>query len=296
MKPNSALPEAPVKWVEVDSFRFAYRESPNPGLPTLVLLHGLAEHSAFFWRPLIAALHDHYDIVAFDLLGHGDSSAQPSYGYRPAIQARLLHEALMQVRESTVPYTLLGHSMGGVLAARLALDFPQHVQRLILYDSPLPQGMLRNIFYNLRHVPFTALLPVAPLSLPGSGYVAQYMPFFSAILRFLLVQWRVPYRRERLDAEFLDQMNRASRIGLANSFRQIILKANILAEISTLAMPTLMIVGGGDVLVRVDLLTQVMRTNANLQLEVIPDAGHVSLLDQPERFMQALTTFLAQSR
>lgn len=291
MEMISGLPESPVCYVEVESFRFAYREYPNPGQPTLVLLHGLAESSAFFWRPLIAGLHGQYDILAFDLLGHGDSSSQPAYGYAARTQARLLEQALTKLRQP--PYIVLGHSLGGVLGVRMALDLPQHISSLVVYDTPLPQGVLKNIGYYTRYIPLNALLPIAPLVLPGAGFVAQYVPLFRQITRLLLLQWRVPYRRERLDKEYLDYTMQASRIGLANSVREIFFKENILSEMARMTIPTLLIMGEGDVLLRPEMLHRVAHINPLMQVQVIPDAGHVSLLDQPEYFLQALLAFLA---
>lgn len=288
----SPPPDPPLQFVEVAPFRFAYREQGDPAHPPLVLLHGLSENSAFFWRPLIADFQDDYRILAFDLLGHGASSSRPRWGYRTEKQADLLARALRQIEPR--PAVIVGHSLGGMLAARLAIDHPDRVSRLVLYDTPLPQGPARNLFYALRTLPLHTVLPLSPLLLPDAGNLVGSQSLFRRIMRFVLMQWRVPLRDEQREGEFLDYSLDNDRVGLGYSLRDGFFMHDLSGDLPRLNVPTCLIVGEHDTLVRLDDMRALARSHPRMQLRVIADAGHVALIDQPQRFNRVLRAFLSR--
>ncbi len=99
---------------------------------TLVFVHGSGD-SAQVWQPLIALLPE-YTCVALDLPGHGalvDEPGPPEMGvgeYAAYVRDELAHRGI------AAP-TLIGHSLGGAVALRLALDAPDTVGRLALIGS-----------------------------------------------------------------------------------------------------------------------------------------------------------------
>ena len=97
---------------------------------TIVLLHGLGEHAGY-WRetapPLITA---GYRVIALDLAGHGRSD-KPNRAYSMQWQAELVIALCAQLKVAE-PFTLVGHSMGGQVALRLALMSPEKVKSLAL--------------------------------------------------------------------------------------------------------------------------------------------------------------------
>ena len=102
--------------------------------PTLVLLHGLFG-SARNFGTVQKRLSASFRVLALDLRNHGDSPHAPGMGY--PVQAQ---DVLATLRaHGALPCALLGHSMGGKVAMRLALDEPEAVQRLIVADiAPAP--------------------------------------------------------------------------------------------------------------------------------------------------------------
>lgn len=99
---------------------------------TLVLLHGFTG-SKENWLPLMRRLAPSHRVLAPDLPGWGDSTrlADADYGY--AAQAERLAAWLPKVAEG--PVVLVGHSMGGGIAALLAARHPRAVSRLVLMDA-----------------------------------------------------------------------------------------------------------------------------------------------------------------
>jgi pimeloyl-ACP methyl ester carboxylesterase len=122
--------------------RLNYAEGPAAG-PPLVLLHGLGRRWQVF-LPLIPALSMRWHIFAVDLRGHGKSSRVPRGYHGPQYSEDIA--SLLRERVS-VPAVLFGHSLGGMLAMRVASDHPELVRALILGDNMIVTGQLRNPMY-----------------------------------------------------------------------------------------------------------------------------------------------------
>jgi pimeloyl-ACP methyl ester carboxylesterase len=86
-----------------------------------------------WWDRMRPALERRHRVVAVDLLGHGGSE-KPDSGYTPPHQAELLAQALerLGVRHATV----VGHSLGGIVAVALAERHPELVERVAIVDMP----------------------------------------------------------------------------------------------------------------------------------------------------------------
>lgn len=98
----------------------------------VVFIHGIGA-SMYAWRhalPAIAAAG--YRVIAFDNRGSG-FSGKPAHGYRNAECAHLVLALLDSLRISSA--VLVGHSMGGAIAAEVALTNPQRVRGLVLIDA-----------------------------------------------------------------------------------------------------------------------------------------------------------------
>ena len=98
------------------------------GDTTLVLVHGYGEH-LLTWRSVVDPLSQRYRVVAFDLPGFG-ASEKPAGPYTLAAMSSRVADFLS--RWTTPPVILVGHSMGGEIAAEVALAHPELVQGLIL--------------------------------------------------------------------------------------------------------------------------------------------------------------------
>ena len=72
--------------------RMVYREAGDPGLPVLLLIHGITSSSST-WDPVIPALAEHAHVIAPDLLGHGESD-KPSTDYSLGAYANGLRDLL----------------------------------------------------------------------------------------------------------------------------------------------------------------------------------------------------------
>ena len=119
-------------------------EDGRPGAPALLLIHGSAGSTAW-WDPVVPALAGACRVIRVDLLGHGRSSS-PARGYDIPAHAGRVGAALDRLGAGRV--TVIGHSMGCMVATALAEQRPDKVAGLTLIDmgpsldAASPDGLL----------------------------------------------------------------------------------------------------------------------------------------------------------
>lgn len=111
----------------------AYQVSGAADAPPMVLLHALGERGAS-WAAVTAQFAETFRIFALDLRGHGDSDWPGTYSFE------LMRDDVLGVLDELglCKVTLVGHSMGGVVAYLVAMAQPDRVERLVVEDVPPP--------------------------------------------------------------------------------------------------------------------------------------------------------------
>jgi pimeloyl-ACP methyl ester carboxylesterase len=116
----------------IEGTRLRFIDSGRAGATPVVFLHGFGA-SIYTWRktlPAVAAAG--YRVIAFDNRGFGFSD-KPAHGYGNAAYAQLVVSLLDSLGISSA--VLVGHSMGGAIAAEVALAHPDRVRGLVLVDA-----------------------------------------------------------------------------------------------------------------------------------------------------------------
>lgn len=128
-EPHRARPQYQASWIEADGMRTRALRAGR-GDTTLVFLHGYAE-SLLSWRLILDRFTRRYHVLAIDLPGFGLADKPPTgYDY-PRYQRWL---AALLTRYTSGPLVVIGHSMGGQLAAGFALEHPDRVIAAVLLD------------------------------------------------------------------------------------------------------------------------------------------------------------------
>jgi pimeloyl-ACP methyl ester carboxylesterase len=132
------MPEYSERFFRSGALRIHFRDWGNPDAPPLVIVHGLRDHSHSF-DDLARGLLDRFHVLAIDLRGHGDSETTPYYDFGHFVLD--LHNMVRALRlEHPV---LIGHSMGGEVAAIYSGCFPEVPARVVIIEGlgPPPPRM-----------------------------------------------------------------------------------------------------------------------------------------------------------
>jgi pimeloyl-ACP methyl ester carboxylesterase len=119
-----------------EEIEIAYDDSGGTEREAVVLLHGLGSARST-WDPIVRVLTNWWRVLAFDQRGHGESShASGTY-----LLDHYVSDAIAFCeRVAAQPAVLVGHSLGGVVAASVARTRPDLVRGLLLEDPPLYRG------------------------------------------------------------------------------------------------------------------------------------------------------------
>ena len=129
----TALPE---EVAEVRGFRQAFTRLGHGGVPVL-LVHGWPETRRIWWRNVAPLAAAGFEVIVHDLRGFGDSDIGPDGFHDVPAHSRDLH-ALVTEHLGHDRVVAVGGDLGGPVIQDLALRFPGFVDRLVLFNSPLP--------------------------------------------------------------------------------------------------------------------------------------------------------------
>lgn len=124
-------PQPIEKTLEVNGLRLHYLEWGKPEAPPVVCVHGYTS-SAQAFSALARRLHDRYRLICPDVRGHGESQWSPDHAYRYRHQGADL--AAFTERLGLSRYTLIGTSMGGIIAMVYAAEHRGRLNALVLND------------------------------------------------------------------------------------------------------------------------------------------------------------------
>jgi len=265
--------------------RLAYMDIPPAGAANgrvAVLLHGMNFGGFYFGGPIEALRQAGFRVVVPDQIGFGRSS-KPIIPYNFHDMAANTHK-LLQARGVTQA-AIVGHSMGGMLAARFSASYPGVVERAVLCD---PIG--------LTDVRWRGPWPSADDAYKAT--MAQspdqlYRGFLQTIQRYFPGAWKPEYERyvrilyaPTLSADW-------PRLAMVRAiYRQITYLDPVVYDWAHIQARTLVIGGEKDGENFPQLAKHIAETIPHAELVLIPNVGHVPHIQVPEVFNQALLKFL----
>jgi pimeloyl-ACP methyl ester carboxylesterase len=279
--------KVPVRFQSVHGYRRAYR-SVGEG-PALLLLHGIGD-SSVSWVPLIPKLAERYTVITPDLLGHGNSS-KPRADYSIAAYANGMRDLLDVLDVAKV--TVIGHSLGGGIAAQMAYQYPERVERLILVASG---GVSRQVTPVLRLLS----APFADLALP-----MLHWPLARVYGRLALQILRRSGHRLGTDADELTRIfdalpDASARTAFVRTLRSAVdWRGQVITMLDRCyladAMPVLLMWGTKDGVIPVEHAHLAHSCMPNSRLVIFEGAGHFPHHVDPDRFLAELNTFMDET-
>lgn len=160
------------RFVSVDGIKLHYQEFGDASRPSMLLIHGYTA-SAYVWRHCVHQLADAgFHVIAIDLVGFGYSEKPRWFEYSIDAQARTMERFLDRLGIGRA--IVVGSSYGGAVAATLALDYAERVEKLVLVNTVCNDDLKKHPILRLA-------------SIPGVGEIIT--PFLSD--SFALHRWRM---------------------------------------------------------------------------------------------------------
>lgn len=265
----------------------------RPREPALYV-HGLGGSSQN-WSDLMPLLADRLDGEAIDLPGFGLSPPPDDGNYSVSAQARALIRHLDAAGRG--PVHLLGNSMGGAAATRVAAVRPDLVRTLTLISPALPElrpqrtavptallavpGIAR-LFSRLTHdwTPERRTREVLALCYGDPGRVSP--EGFNSAADEYARRLELPY--------FWEVMERSAR-GLVNAYT-LGGQHNLWRQAERVLAPTLLVYGGRDRLVSFRMARRAAAAFRGARMLTLPEAGHVAMMEYPEAVARAVRELL----
>jgi len=282
--------------VQGQDVRLAYMDvapSRAPNGRTVLLLHGKNFFGAYWEGTIRALTQAGFRVVVPDQLGFGKSS-KPDLHYSFELLASTTRHLLETLKVEKV--SVVGHSMGGMLAVRFALMYPEATERLLL-ENPIGLEDYRE------------KVPYQTIEQQYQGALGQTEESLRKFIGSYFVTWRPDYEplvmaqyRWTLSAEY-------PRYALASALTyQMIYTQPVVQDLPRLRLPTLLVIGQSDrtfvgrgsvpneVAATLGRYPELGRRTAaaipGSKLVEIPACGHIPHLEAPARFHETLLDFL----
>lgn len=245
-------------YIQVNDLSMFY-ERHGQGEP-LLLIHGAFGTHSSHWRTQVPLFSQHFQVVAMDLRGHGQTS-NPADDLSLELFARDI-SALVGALDLG-PSHIFGFSLGGVIALTLGVDYPDVVKSLVLWG--------------VNHRPDKRFLE-------RISYEHELLedPDRSRNLR-----------KQHAGAQGGQSFERLSQLLKREAFRR---RSFSEEEIRSIRPPTLVCLGDRDEFVALELGIELYRMLPNSALFVIPNSGHIVVGEKLETFNRVVLDHLLQLR
>lgn len=258
--------------LQVDGLPLYFKRAGRSG-PTVLFLHGWGD-SHVVWEPIMARLAPHCLCLALDLPGFGESGV-PMREYQVQELATLVGRFLdaLAIERAVV----VGHSLGGMLTLRLALDRPALVSRLVLVAAAY-----------VGHLPPALQIMLTMLGRPvleGARVVRA------------AAGWALHPVEERLPLSLRESGRRSRAFAQAPAWvlqrtLHAIARIDLRPEIGRISQPALIINGEQDRVIPHQRAEWLALRLPNARLVTLPGIGHHPMADDLPTFSRLLTPFV----
>lgn len=247
--------------------RIHFRLDGAPGKPVLVLSNSLGTNLEM-WAPQIEALSERFHVLRYDTRGHGQSDVTPG-PYSMAMLAADVIGLLDQLNIGRAHFC--GLSMGGITGMQLALAYPERIERLVLCNTAAWIGPPENWTARVEKVRAEGMEAIA------DAVVAKWLTPEFAQANPLVTQLR-------------EMLLATAPEGYAANCCAV-RDSDLRGKIAQIKAPTLVIGGSGDIPTPPSDSAYLVASIPGAKYVEL-EAAHISNLQQPQRFTQALLDFL----
>lgn len=257
--------------IETNGIQINCELSGKSDAPVVMLSHSLA-CSMLMWNPQLEVLQPHFQVLRYDMRGHGDSDATEGAYTLDQLAADVI--GLLDVLKIDVVH-FVGLSIGGMIGQCLALNYTDRLQSLALCDTaPKIPDEARPQFRERMHTAGT------------NG--------MEALVQETLERWFTqPYLRQNPpEVELIRHQIATTSVAGYLGCSDAILGLDYLDRLTEIRLPTRIIVGEDDPATTVEASKAIHERISHAKLEILPSAAHLSNIEQTEAFNTTLMEFL----
>jgi pimeloyl-ACP methyl ester carboxylesterase len=246
-------------------------EATGEGQPVL-FIHGLGS-SCRDWEMQMPVFSKQYRVVSFDLRGHGQSQKPPG-PYSMSLFAKDTAELTRSL--GIAPVHVVGISLGGMIAFQLGVDHPELVKSLVIVNAG-PEVVIRTMKDR-----WNVFLRFATVRLLGMRKMGE------------VLGRRLFPREEQADIQklFVERWAENDTRAYLDTLRAIV-GWSVTDRIQNINLPTLVVAADGDY-TPVSAKQAFVSKMPQVELVVIPDSRHATPVDSPEKFNEAVMSFLSK--
>lgn len=270
--------------LHVDHYEYTGTGSGTP----LLLIHGWGMHGGM-WGSVAEQLAQHFHVMAVDLPGHGYSKTgkgEEGKGQEP-VSSFSLDDIVDQLSaQFNEPLSVCGWSLGGQVALRWALRYPQQVERLVMVASTPCFVQLDDWRYALS----VEILEEFAASLQQN--------YALTLKRFLSLQMRGSEQEREILAQLRDELFSRGEPDLSalQSGLEILRDSDQRGALHDVQQPVLVLAGERDTLIPHHASQYLASQIPAGRMAVIKGAAHAPFLSHPEEFIKRLVEFLGDTK
>ncbi len=259
--------------VVVNGVRLHYQLDGPEGAPVVALVNSLGTDLTM-WEPQVAALAQRHRVLRHDTRGHGKSATPPG----PYTIDMLADDVLSLISHAGARrFYVVGISLGGLEALAVGLRRSPDLAGIAICDSRIdvPAEGAKAMDDRVALARQRGMAPIAEVMIDRwftAATLAAKPPYLDSVRQMLLA---------------------TSVEGFAGCI-DAIKHSGLSHRVAALRVPTLFLAGDHDAALPVELMRQVQSQVPGARAAVIPDAGHLSNLEQPAAFNEALLDFVGQ--
>jgi pimeloyl-ACP methyl ester carboxylesterase len=267
--------------------RVSYFDAGSPDAPAVVLIHGLQDE-ADTWRHVFAPLAEKHRVIALDLPGFGRSD-KSGRKYTPQFFVDAVIELLDRL---DIHYaTLVGNSLGGMIAEIIALQHAARVSRLVLVDGTI--AIVKRPATNHSLLTQLFFLPQVDkrnfeLLRPNHQLAFDTLEPYYADLRGL-PQTDRDFLFQRVNERVWDESQRLASLSVQQQLPRFFMGEGrrLVKRIPKLPVPTHVIWGDSDSILSIENGRARAAQQAGATFSAIRNAGHLPHQEQPQAFLSA---------
>jgi (E)-2-((N-methylformamido)methylene)succinate hydrolase len=251
----------------------AYRISGRSDGPVVIMIHGLGLCSAVF-DGMMAAFDAEYRVVRYDFWGHGDSSAPPA-----PMSLTVLSEQIIDLMDHLEinRASLVGFSIGGMINRRFALDHPDRLDALAVWNSPHERGVDAQVQVEARAAKVVDEGPMATMDAALQRWFTPRYLASGADGPARVVAWR-----GRVDVTSYPDACMVLAAGVTELIRPQ----------TPITAPTHVLTCENDTGSTPAMSHAISREIHGAESLIVPDLQHLGLMEDPDAFAEPTLTFL----